>query len=530
MARPPLPAFIGDLVADRRAAGALLASMAALLAAGLDPKVYSAMATTTQAAIRARPELEGLALLVSVTTAVLVLVGGAVGDSTRVRPLVLGGLAVSLVCAVVAMPLVGSGAPFFLVRLVGVAGAAIVMPASLAVAATAYSGVARATAIGIAYAAYGAGQGISPTLVALLPDRPWPAFAASIAACVLALWLVRRWIPDLPRPDGPERRYVAGTALWAIAVVLLTSGLIWFGSGWDNPLRVALVGSGIAVLVAFALWERRRREAGGPVVPVDRRPVTIALFVGFVIAFAQVIPMSQLPLYFSIAQGYGPVFGMVALAPLFLALVAAGPVAGFLLTRYQPRHLIAGGVLAVGLGDLAIALVLGPRGSAYAGFIIPLLLVGAGFVIATTVRTAIIFASVPRGMPATAAALNEASIEVGTRAGLVVITALLATSAMGFLSSSLAGRPPSEVEAMTARFAEALTALGTPSFAAIAATVDPAEVAPFMAAWLGGIRVVLVAGGLLALVGAAVTWATLGRRNPLATVYEHRDEREGAAG
>ena len=63
------------------------------------------MATTTQAAIRARPEIEGLILLVSVLTAVLLLVGGAVGDTRRARPIITGGLAVSLVCAILALVL-----------------------------------------------------------------------------------------------------------------------------------------------------------------------------------------------------------------------------------------------------------------------------------------------------------------------------------------------------------------------------------------------------------------------------------------
>ena len=83
--------------------------MAALFAAGIDPKVMAPMATTTQAAIRARPELEGLFLLVSVLTAVMLLVGGAVGDTRRARPIVTGGLAVSLVCAVLALLLADSG-------------------------------------------------------------------------------------------------------------------------------------------------------------------------------------------------------------------------------------------------------------------------------------------------------------------------------------------------------------------------------------------------------------------------------------
>ena len=43
-------------------------------------------------------------------------------------------------------------------------------------------------------------------------------------------------------------------------------------------------------------------------------------------------------------------------------------------------------------------------------------------------RTAIIFASVPRGLPATAAALNEASLAVGNRIGIVLVTAIVAPS------------------------------------------------------------------------------------------------------
>ena len=54
-------------------------------------------------------------------------------------------------------------------------------------------------------------------------------------------------------------------------------------------------------------------------------------------------------------------------------------------------------------------MIAGP-GTGYVLFVLPLVLIGAGFVVATTVRTAIIFASVPRGLPATAAALNEASL------------------------------------------------------------------------------------------------------------------------
>jgi hypothetical protein len=281
------------------------------------------------------------------------------------------------------------------------------------------------------------------------------------------------------------------------------------------------------LVVAFFAFERRRLASRPDEVRIERRPVTIALFVGLVIAVAQVVPMSQLPLYFGVAMRYGPIFGVVALAPLFLGLVVAGPVAGILLARYQPRHLVFGGMVAVGLGDVLVALLIGPTTS-YLVFIVPLLLVGGGFVIATTVRTAIIFAAVPRGLPATAAALNEASIEVGTRAGIVVITAVLAEVAIRVYASSITGSP-AQVEAAVAPFREVLVALGTPSFAQVARAIRPEDLLQYRAAYLAGIQVAMLGAGVISLAASFVAWATLGRRDPLQTVYEHREERVAAA-
>ncbi len=532
MRRPPLPSVIGDLLVDRRAASALLASAVALFAAGMDPKIMAPMATTTQAALRERPELEGLVLLLSVITATFLLVGGAVGDLHRARPVILGGLAISLAAAVLAIPMLESqDLVFRLVRLVGIASAAIVMPAALAVAAVSYTGVNRATAIGIAYAGYGAGQAVSPTLVSLIPGHPLPAFVGAIAACTLALLVVWPRIPDIPRATAPERPVVVGTALWAIGVVLVTIGVLWLGGGWDNPLRLGIVGLGAMLIAAFyAASRRRRHRVGEAAVHVERRPVAIALFVGLIIAAAQTVAASQMPLFFGVVMNYGPLLGVIALAPLFAGLVLAGPIAGVLLGRYQPRNLIGGGVVLVGLGNLVTALILG-RGTPYLAFIVPLLVVGGGFVVATTVRTAIIFASVPRGLPATAAALNEASIEVGTRAGVVIITAALADLAVRIYTGSQAGVPPDQLASAVEGLRSLMGALGLPTWQAAAAAVQPGDLRIYAESYVAALRIVFLGGGLLGVGGGFIAWLALGRRDPLATVYEFGEERrsEGPA-
>jgi MFS family permease len=531
MARPPLPPFLADILDDRQARTTLIVGAAALLAAGLDPKVWGPSLSTVQAAIRERPELESYVLLGAVGAAILLLVGGAIGDLNRARPLILGGLA-TLVATGVAGLFVTDGPLLFVDRLVGAAASSIVIPVSLASVALAYRGVARATAIGLAYAAYGGGTALMPILLTVIPGQHWPGFV--IAPLVAAIALAAAWgrVPDLEGPGRHERPYVLGTALWASSVVAISSGVLWFGSGWDNPVRLGLIGLGVALFVAFLAWERRRRAGHPASLKVDRRPVTIALFAGVVIAIAQAVPLAQLPIYFSIVARFGPVFGIVAVAPLFIALVAAGPIAGFLLSRFSPRVLVGAGLVVVGFGNIAVSLIAGPS-TWYVLFIVPLVLIGAGFVIATTVRTAIIFASVPRGLPATAAALNQASISLGDRIGLVLVTAIVAQVSLATFDGSIGGLAPDAAAAARQQFSDLLYAIGTPSFQSLAGAIHPNDVAGYVDAYLTGVRTALLLGGVAALFGGAIAWFGLGRHDPLVargvdpmgSVYEHRDER-----
>ena len=531
MPRPPLPKVLADVFDDRQARTTLLAGAFALFAAGLDPKVWGPSLSTVQAAIRERPSLEAYVLLGVVGSAILLLVGGAIGDLRRARPLIVGGLGTLVITGTVGL-LIPEGPVFITARLIGAAASALTVPAALASVALAYRGVARATALGIAYAIYSGALAVMPILLTFVPGAQWPGFVVAPIVALIALLVVRGRIPDLERPGRLERPYVLGTALWASAVVAISVGVLWLGTGWEHPLRWAIIGFGVALLVAYRAWERRRRVTHPADLQVDRRPVTVALFAGVVIALAQSAPMLILPQYFAIVPRFGPVFGMLAIAPLIAGLVVAGPVAGFLLARFPPRVLVAAGLVTVGIGNVGVALIAGPA-TGYVLFILPLLLIGAGFVVGTTVRTAIIFASVPRGLPATAAALNEASLAVGTRIGIVLVTAIVATVALSTYDASVAGLAPVAGAEARQQFADVLYAVGTPSFPALARAIQPDLVLGYIDAYVAGVRTALFLGGAAAMLGGFVAWLGLGRRDPLATrgtdamasVYEHRDER-----
>ncbi len=507
----------------------LVAASLALLAAGLAPRIFSPGLASIQSAIRERPGIEALLMAASIVTAGLLLVGGVLGDADgrrRIMLVALGGLIVTGIGG-----LFFADGPLFLAgRFVDVGCASIVLPVALAGVATRFEGVNRATAIGLAYGAYGASTAAGPVLLTLFgpSGSRAPAFLAAAVAAIIAFVYSRRHWPDLPTAGPTQRVAVFVTAVWAFGIVVITAGLIGFQGNGADSARAGLVLVGVGLVAAGLFVERRRRQAGQSGLHIQRRAVGIALFVGFVVAYAQTAALFQVPVYFQLILGYGPILSVIATIPFMVALAVAGPVAGLLLARFSPRFLLVGGILAVGLGSIVIAAILRP-GAGYIGFAVSFVLIGVGFVIATTVRTAIIFASVPRGLPATAAALNEASVALGSRAALVVVTVLVTTLALDSYAASLVGQAPGEIDAAVDGFRTLLSAINLPTFGVLIGGIDPGDAAAYGAAYTDAVRTVMFSTGILTLIAAPIAWLAIGRRDPLLTVWQHQDEREASA-
>ena len=124
---------------------------------GHRPADLGAQLTTVQAAVRAQPGLDSLIMLNGLAAAIVLLAGGAIGDLSRARPLIRGGLVVLVGTALVGL-LLPDTAMFAAARIVSNLAGAIVFPVALASIALAFNGIARATAIGIGYAAFGIGR------------------------------------------------------------------------------------------------------------------------------------------------------------------------------------------------------------------------------------------------------------------------------------------------------------------------------------------------------------------------------------
>jgi MFS family permease len=515
-----LPPFITDLGREPGQLGTLIAASLALFAVGLDPKVLGPGMPDAQTALRQRPQLEALFLLAALVQAAFLLVGGVLGDTLgrrRVLIVSLTGLAIAEGGAI----LLPDGPGFVICRLVAAALAGVALPVALAIVAVTYTGATRATALGIAYGALGAAAAVAPTvLIAVTPTfGRWPAFLLAAFVMLLAVWDARRAVPHTGVTPLPLRA-VAPHSLWAFGLLALIGGLVGFRANSESIIRIGLVIGGLLLVGMFLIIQRRRK--GADEYAIDLRPTTVALVAGFVLAIAQTVPSIEMPLFFQISEGYSPLAATVALAPFILALFAAGPVAGLLLTRFSPRALIAGGLFAVGLANIAFSF-LGPR-THYLFFVVPFFAVGAGFVIGTSVRTAVIFASVTRRLPATAAALNQTSLVVGGQAAVASMTAFIATTAIAAFTASLA--PGTDVSAEVEAFRQFLQAIGTSEFGELIQQLPGSTGAQYGDAFATGVRTAMGFVGLLAVITAPIVWVALRtQRDPLESVWEHREER-----
>src|SRR5262245_45569212 len=143
--RLPIPAFLRDLGSPPGAPQILLLAMLSMAAAGVSPQVLSPAVSTVQAAIREQPKVNGLLLLVTLIGAAMLFVGGILGDTDGRRQILIASLAALLAASLFGL-VVSSGPLFLASRVFAVAAAFAVVPFALALVATTYHGVVRATA------------------------------------------------------------------------------------------------------------------------------------------------------------------------------------------------------------------------------------------------------------------------------------------------------------------------------------------------------------------------------------------------
>lgn len=368
-----------------------------------------------------------------VAYAVLLVLGGRLGDMFGRRALFLAGL-VAFAVTSLACGLAQDAWSLIAARVAQGAASAAMLPQALATIQAGTTGRRRTRAIGLYGATAGlamvAGQILGGVLLAAdLAGTGWRAvFLVNVPAVLVLLVLVRYAVPET-RSARPAPVDVPGTVLLGAALVALLLPLTeGRAAGW--PLWSWLALAAFPFLAgAFAVVERRADRAGRvPLVPpgllrlpgMRRGLPLVALTVGGFGGF-----MFVLAIAFQEGLRYGPVRAGTALVPYALAFFAASLAGPRLNGRFGDRVVTCGGLLqATGLVILVLTVLRSWEGLDFATLAPGLVVAGFGQGLILPASIRIVLADVPAEKAGVGGGVMATAQQSAAALGVAVIGAL----------------------------------------------------------------------------------------------------------
>ena len=347
-----------------------------------------------------------------VVTAVLVVSFGRLGDMFgRVRMFNLGFALFALFSIMLSVTwLHGTAAAWWLIgmRVLQGVGGAMLMANSSAILTDAFPANERGLALGLNQVAAIAGSFIGLVLGGVLGPLGWRyVFLVSVPFGVLgAIWsylkLQERGIRRPARLDWPGN-VTFGAGLVAV-LVGITYGIQPYGGhtmGWTSPLVLSLIGGGLAVLAIFCVIETRVAEPMFQLALFRIRPFTAGNMASLLASLGRgglmfILIIWLQGIYLPI-HGYSftdtPLWAGIAMLPLTVGFLIAGPLSGWLSDRFGARPFSTGGMI-VAAGSFVLLQLL-PVNFVYWQFAAILLLNGIGMGLFASPNRAAIMNSLP---------------------------------------------------------------------------------------------------------------------------------------
>jgi MFS family permease len=328
-----------------------------------------------------------------VVTSVLVVSLGRLGDLYgRVRMYTLGFLIFTVASLLLSVDWLHgrAGADWLIVfRIVQGVGAAFLLANAAAILTDAFPADQRGLALGISNIVAISGLFIGLVVGGILAPIDWRLiFLVSVPFGIFGTIWSRAKLREIGSPQHASIDW-AGNVTFALGLVALMVGVTYgirpYGGhpmGWESPLVLSALGSGIALLAAFVVIESRVEE---PMFRLDLfriRPFTFGVLSSFLSAVARGGLMFMLIIWLQgiwlPRHGYSftstPLWAGIFMLPLTLGFLIAGPASGWLSDRYGARPFATGGMLVSALAFGLLTLL--PVDFAYGEFAAILFLLG----------------------------------------------------------------------------------------------------------------------------------------------------------
>ena len=409
--------------------------------------------------------IQGVITFYALTMAALMITGGKLGDRWgRKRAFAIGLL---IYAAGSALTAVSWNIPSLLLGwsiLEGI-GAALVLPALVALIAGSYQGADRAIAYGVIGGVAGAGIAVGPILGGWVTSNfTWRyVFVGEVILSILIVLAVG-WIEEGPRPKRvPEIDWV-GSALTALGLGLIVYGVLQASEwGWIansnspiTPFGLALtpfvVGAGFLVLGGFTRWTERRVRLGlDPLIHMklfEIRPLTAGLQMFFAQNLILMGVFFSIPLYLQMVQGLDALDTGLRMLPVSVTMFLMSFIGARMSQNYTPRV-----IMRVGLWMLlgAIAMLAGTIEPELEGgvFAMSMALLGIGMGLLASQLGNVVQSSVGAKDRSEAGGLQYTAQQLGSAMGTAFIGAIVIGALASAFVSQVSNDPrvPAEVSA-----------------------------------------------------------------------------------
>ncbi|MFF4564646.1 DHA2 family efflux MFS transporter permease subunit [Streptomyces sp. NPDC001435] len=437
--------------------------------AGFMASLDNLVVTTALPSIRkdlggALDDLEWTVSAYTLTFAVLLMFGAALGDRFGRRRLFLAGLTVFTGASAAAAMAPGIDS-LIMARAVQGAGAAVMMPLTMTLLTAAVPAAKRGMAYGIWGAVNGLAVASGPLIGGSLTEHvSWHwIFWLNVPLGLALLPLARLRLAE--SYGAGARLDIPGTLLASGGLFGLVYGLVRGpADGWTSSLVLTGLIAGVALLAAFVVHGSRAKNPMLPMRLFRSRAfagINAASLLMFLGMFGSIFLLSQ---YMQGVLGYSPTQAGLRMLPWTGMPMLVAPIAGILSDRIGGRPVVATGLFlqAVGLGYLAYV---DTAGASYAAQLPALIISGIGMALYFAPAANLVMSSVRPQEQGIASGANNALREVGGALGIAIMSSIF--SAQGGYESA-----QSFVDGLRPAL---VTGSGVVALAALAALVIPAR-------------------------------------------------------
>ena len=401
--------------------------------------------------------IQAVIALYALVMAGLMLTGGKLGDIFGRRRafavgLVIYGAGSALTAASWSVPSLAIGWS----GLEGI-GAALVMPAMVALVAGNFQGQDRAVAYGVLGGVAGAGIAVGPILGGwATTELSWRVVFAGEVVVAIAILIGIRLIEEPPRLARAPRLDWVGSVLSAAGLGVLVLGVLQASNwGWLQPrnspiepfgfsLTPFVVAAGALILVGFVAWERRREERGeDPLIHLGllRLP---ALRSGVAMLVSQNLILMgvffTVPLFLQVVHGLDALETGVRMLPASVGLFASAVVGSALAKRFSARTLVRVG-LAIAFVSTLLLLDTVDTTLDDTAFLIAMGVLGIGMGLIVSQLGNVVQSAVGDEDRSEAGGLQNTAAQLGSALGTALLGAIVISGLIFAFTANVASNP-----------------------------------------------------------------------------------------